>query len=74
VILDGQKPRLMMMLAVNAACFVLAGVAALVAAAFGLTWLAPVVVAFIGAGVGAMTWFVVGWAKTARAGEGRLQA
>ncbi len=76
--LDGQKTRLFMMLGANALCFVLAGVAIVGAVSFGVKWLLAVFVACIGAGVGAQVWFIVGWAKAAKAAEaagaGRAQA
>jgi hypothetical protein len=76
--LDGQKSRLMMMLAVNAVCFVAAAAAIIGALAFHVAWLLPVFVACIGAGVGAQVWFILGWMKMAKDSSsevgGRAQA
>jgi hypothetical protein len=73
VTLEGQKSRLIMMLAVNVACFVLAAAAIVGAVSFGVKWLLPVFVACIGAGIGAQVWFIVGWARMSK-GSGRAQA
>jgi hypothetical protein len=66
VTLEGQKTRLMLMLAVNAACFVLAAASIVGHLVYGVAWLLPVFVAFIGAGVGAQVWFVLGMAQSSK--------
>jgi len=68
VTLEGQKTRLMLMLAVNAACFVLAAASIVGHLVYGVAWLLPVFVAFIGAGVGAQVWFVLGMAQASKTG------
>ena len=65
--LQGHKMRLMLMLAITAACFVLAAAAIDGHLAYGVAWMLPTFVACIAAGVGAQVWFVLGLLKTERA-------
>ncbi|MBO9710975.1 MAG: hypothetical protein J7521_22460 [Caulobacter sp.] len=64
-----QKKRLTAMFAIDAVCFVLAGVAVVGYVAFGQGWLAPVFIGAIAIGLGAQIWFILGWMKAARQEE-----
>ena len=61
-----QKKRLFVMVAIDLACFLLAGAAIVGAVSMDMKWLMAVFVAAILAGVGAQVWFLVGWAKASR--------
>jgi ABC-type maltose transport system permease subunit len=64
-----QKKRLTAMLAIDAVCFVLAGVAIYGAVSLGLSWAKPVFILAIAAGVVAQIWFILGWMRATK-GEG----
>jgi hypothetical protein len=55
------------MLAITAACFVLAAASIVGHLVYGVAWLLPAFVACIAAGVGAQVWFVLGLMKAGRA-------
>jgi Na+/glutamate symporter len=67
VSLEGQKTRLMLMLAITAVCFVLAAASIVGHLAYGVGWLLPAFVACIAVGVAAQVWFVLGLMKSGRA-------
>jgi hypothetical protein len=64
-----QKKRLTAMLAIDAVCFVLAGVAIYAAVSLKMGWAKPVFIAAIAVGLGAQFWFILGWMRAAR-GQG----
>jgi hypothetical protein len=64
-----QKKRLTAMLAIDAVCFVLAGVAIYGAVSLRLGWAKPVFILAIVAGLGAQIWFILGWMRSTK-GEG----
>ncbi len=61
-----QKKRLTTMLAIDAVCFVLAGVAIYGAVSLGLGWAKPVFILAIVAGLGAQIWFILGWMRATK--------
>jgi hypothetical protein len=61
-----QKKRLTAMLAIDAVCFVLAGVAIYGAVSLGLGWAKPVFILAIVAGLGAQIWFILGWMRATK--------
>jgi 1,4-dihydroxy-2-naphthoate octaprenyltransferase len=64
-----QKKRLTTMFAIDAVCFVLAGVAIIGHVAFKQGWLMPVFLVAIAVGLGAQIWFILGWMKAAKSEE-----
>ena len=64
-----QKKRLTTMLAIDAVCFVLAGVAIYGAVSLGMVWAKPLFIAAIAVGLGAQVWFILGWMRATK-GEG----
>ncbi|PVM83065.1 hypothetical protein [Caulobacter endophyticus] len=56
-----QKKRFTTMIAIDVVCFLLAGAAIVGHVAFHVSWLLPVFVLAIVAGLGAQIWFVLGW-------------
>ena len=64
-----QKKRLTTMFAIDAVCFVLAGVAIYGAVSLGYGWAKPVFILAIVAGLGAQIWFILGWMRATK-GEG----
>ena len=64
-----QKKRLTAMFAIDAVCFVLAGLAIYGAVSLGLGWAKPVFILAIAAGVAAQIWFILGWMKAAKQDE-----
>ena len=61
-----QKKRLTAMLAIDAVCFVLAGVAIYGAVSLGYGWAKPVFILAIVAGLGAQIWFILGWMRATK--------
>jgi hypothetical protein len=61
-----QKKRLTAMLAIDAVCFLLAGVAIYGAVSLGLGWAKPVFILAIAAGVAAQIWFILGWMRATK--------
>ena len=61
-----QKERLTVMLAINAVCFVLAGVAIYGAVSLRIDWLRLVFLAAIVAGLGSHIWFILGWMRATK--------
>ncbi len=61
-----QKKRLTVMLAINAVCFVLAGVAIYGAVSLRIDWLRLVFLAAIVAGLGSHIWFILGWMRATK--------
>jgi hypothetical protein len=68
-----QKKRLILMVAINLACFIAAGAAIVGHVSMGVGWLLPVFVVCILGGVAAQVWFLVGWAKSSRPPAGGVQ-
>ena len=64
-----QKKRLIVMLVINAVCFVLAGVAIYGAVSLRVDWLRLVFIGAIVAGLGSHIWFILGWMRATK-GEG----
>jgi len=64
-----QKKRLTAMFAIDAVCFVLAGVAIVGYVAAKISWLMPVFLVAIAVGLGAQIWFILGWMKAAKQDE-----
>lgn len=61
-----QKKRFTTMIAIDVVCFLLAGAAIVGHVAFHVSWLLPVFVLAIVAGLGAQIWFVTGWLKATK--------
>ena len=61
-----QKKRLTAMLAINAVCFVLAGVAIYGAVSLRIDWLRLVFLGAIVAGLGSHVWFILGWMRATK--------
>ena len=61
-----QKKRLTVMLAINAVCFVLAGVAIYGAVSLRIDWLRLVFLAAIVAGLGSHIGFILGWMRATK--------
>lgn len=61
-----QKKRLTVMLAINAVCFVLAGVAIYGAVSLRIDWLRLVFLGAIVAGLGSHIWFILGWMRATK--------
>ncbi|KSB91572.1 hypothetical protein AS593_18100 [Caulobacter vibrioides] len=61
-----QKKRFTTMIAIDVVCFLLAGAAIVGHVAFHVSWLLPVFVLAIVAGLGAQIWFVLGWLKATK--------
>ena len=61
-----QKKRLTVMLAINAVCFVLAGVAIYGAVSLRIDWLRLVFLGAIVAGLGPHIWFILGWMRATK--------
>jgi len=61
-----QKKRFTTMIAIDVVCFLLAGAAIVGHVAFDVSWLLPVFVLAIVAGLGAQVWFILGWLKATK--------
>ncbi|MEK9971318.1 MAG: hypothetical protein VW600_19455, partial [Ferrovibrio sp.] len=61
-----QKKRLTVMLVINAACFVLAGVAFFGAVSLKVDWLLPVFFVALVGGLGSQVWFILGWMRAVK--------